>query len=348
MNETPLLQIEELHTHFQTYRGTLRAVDGISLTVDRGETLALVGESGCGKSVSALSVMRLIRPPGEIVSGRIFFDGEDLLDKPERGMRDVRGRRMAMVFQDPLSTLNPTFTVESQIRETLEIHGIARGKQARPRSLELLEAMGIPAPLERLRSYPHELSGGLRQRVMIAIAVSCEPHLLIADEPTTALDVTLQAQIMDLLKRVQKERGLATILITHDLGIVSQFAERAAVMYAGQLVEQARVASLLSNPLHPYTRGLLQCVPRLGRPDLPITPIEGTVPDLVAPPPGCRFAPRCPEVMERCPHAVPSMYEPEAGRLVRCYLYDEPPRAKSVGSEDSTEPSGGGDVQKQP
>ncbi|MBN1459610.1 MAG: ABC transporter ATP-binding protein, partial [Armatimonadetes bacterium] len=284
----------------------------------------------------------------EIVSGRLFFDGEDLLDKPERAMRDIRGGRIAMVFQDPLSTLNPTFTVESQIRETLEIHGIARGKQARARSLELLEAMGIPAPVERLRNYPHELSGGLRQRVMIAIAVSCEPDLLIADEPTTALDVTLQAQIMDLLKRVKEERGLATILITHDLGIVSQFAESAAVMYAGQIVEQATVASLLADPLHPYTKGLLRCVPRLGRPDLPITPIEGTVPDLVAPPPGCRFAPRCPEVMERCSQAVPPMYEPEAGRRVRCYLYDEKPRARSAGREDSTEASQGGSVQRSP
>jgi oligopeptide/dipeptide ABC transporter ATP-binding protein len=323
MNERPILRIEELHTLFRTYRGTLRAVDGVSLTVGRGETLALVGESGCGKSVTGLSVMRLIRPPGEIVAGRILFDGENLLEKSERALRDIRGGRIAMVFQDPLSALNPTFTVGNQIRETLAIHGVARGRKARARSLELLEAMGIPASVERLRSYPHELSGGLRQRVMLAIAVSCEPDLLIADEPTTALDVTLQAQIMDLLAQVKQERGLATILITHDLGIVSQFAERAAVMYAGQIVEQAPVASLMAEPLHPYTRGLLRCVPRLGRPGMPITPIEGSVPDLVSPPPGCRFAPRCPDVMDHCSDAVPPMYQPEPSRRVRCYLYGE-------------------------
>jgi oligopeptide/dipeptide ABC transporter ATP-binding protein len=337
MNERPLLQIEELHTLFRTYRGTLRAVDGVSLTVGRGETLALVGESGCGKSVTGLSVMRLIRPPGEIVAGRILFDGENLLEKSERALRDIRGGRIAMVFQDPLSTLNPTFTVGNQILETLAIHGVARGRKARTRSLELLEAMGIPAPVERLRSYPHELSGGLRQRVMIAIAVSCEPDLLIADEPTTALDVTLQAQIMDLLAQVKQERGLATILITHDLGIVSQFAERAAVMYAGQIVEQAPVASLMAEPLHPYTRGLLRCVPRLGRPGMPITPIEGSVPDLFSPPPGCRFAPRCPDVMDHCSDAVPPMYQPEPSRRLRCYLYGERTASASASTGEGTE-----------
>jgi oligopeptide/dipeptide ABC transporter ATP-binding protein len=337
MNERPILRIEELHTLFRTYRGTLRAVDGVSLTVGRGETLALVGESGCGKSVTGLSVMRLIRPPGEIVAGRILFDGENLLEKSERALRDIRGGRIAMVFQDPLSALNPTFTVGNQIRETLAIHGVARGRKARARSLELLEAMGIPASVERLRSYPHELSGGLRQRVMLAIAVSCEPDLLIADEPTTALDVTLQAQIMALLAQVKQERGLATILITHDLGIVSQFAERAAVMYAGQIVEQAPVASLMAEPLHPYTRGLLRCVPRLGRPGMPITPIEGSVPDLVSPPPGCRFAPRCPDVMDHCSDAVPPMYQPEPSRRVRCYLYGERTAPASASTGEGTE-----------
>jgi oligopeptide/dipeptide ABC transporter ATP-binding protein len=225
------------------------------------------------------------------------------------------------VFQDPLSTLNPTFTVESQITETLRVHRVAAGAQARDRAVELLDAMGIPAPRERLRSYPHELSGGMRQRVMIAIAVSCQPELLIADEPTTALDVTLQAQIMDLLATIKQERGLATVLITHDLGIVAQFAERAAVMYAGQIVEECPVSRLMEEPLHPYTSGLLRCVPRLGRPDVPITPIDGTVPDLVSLPSGCRFAPRCPEVMERCRQAMPPPYQVDVQRLVRCYLY---------------------------
>jgi len=322
MTSTPLLQVQDIHTQFTTYRGILCAVDGVSLTIGRGETLALVGESGCGKSVTALSIMRLIQPPGRIARGRIYFDGEDMLAKSPREMRSIRGSRIAMVFQDPLSTLNPTFTVENQIAESLKIHGLARGRKARERAVELLDSMGLPAPRERLRNYPHELSGGMRQRVMIAIAVSCEPDILIADEPTTALDVTLQAQIMDLLKRVKEKRGLATILITHDLGIVAQFAERAAVMYAGQIVEQAAVSDLMEEPLHPYTRGLLRCVPRLGRPDVPVTPIEGSVPDLISLPPGCRFAPRCPAVMERCSTAVPPMYELGEGRFVRCYLHD--------------------------
>ena len=236
-------------------------------------------------------------------------------------MRDIRGSRIGMVFQDPLSTLNPTFSVRTQLTETLKIHRVARGWEARERAVALLEAMGIPAPRERLRSYPHELSGGMRQRVMIAIAVSCEPDLLIADEPTTALDVTLQAQIMDLLAEVKRERGLAVLLITHDLGLVSQFAERAAVMYAGAIVERGTVAEILEDPLHPYTQGLLRCVPRLGKPDIPIRPIEGVVPDLVNLPAGCRFAPRCPEVLERCRHAVPPVYRQGPERLVRCYLY---------------------------
>jgi oligopeptide/dipeptide ABC transporter ATP-binding protein len=332
MTERPLLELDDLHTHFSTYRGTLRAVDGVSLSVKRGETLALVGESGCGKSVTALSVMRLIRRPGRIVSGRIVFDGQDLLSMKKSEMVEIRGSRIAMVFQDPLSTLNPTFSVGNQIVETLRVHRIARGRQARERAVELLETMGIPAAADRLRSYPHELSGGMRQRVMIAIAVSCHPDLLIADEPTTALDVTLQAQIMDLLARVKQERGLAVLLITHDLGIVSQFAQRAAVMYAGQIVEQASVSELMEEPLHPYTQGLLRCVPRLGRPDIPMRPIEGTVPDLVALPPGCRFAPRCPEAMERCSEADPPTYEPRASRRVRCYLYERSEQAPQAGA----------------
>ena len=316
-----LLEVRDLHTRFVTYRGLLRAVDGISLTVERGETLALVGESGCGKSVAALSIMRLVRRPGRIVRGQVLFGGEDLLRKRKGEMRRVRGRRIGMVFQDPLSTLNPTFSVETQIVESLRIHGVTRGRETRELGIQLLEAMGIPAARDWLRSYPHELSGGMRQRVMIAIAVSCKPELLIADEPTTALDVTLQAQIMDLLARIKEESGLAIVLITHDLGIVSQFSDRAAVMYAGQIVEQAPVAELLGEPLHPYTRGLLQCVPRLGRPDVPITPIEGSVPDMVNLPTGCRFAPRCPEVLDRCSEAMPPESPVRFGRLVRCWLY---------------------------
>jgi oligopeptide/dipeptide ABC transporter ATP-binding protein len=316
-----LLEVADLHTQFTTYRGLLPAVDGVSLSVRRGETLAIVGESGCGKSVTALSVMRLVRRPGRIVAGRVVFDGRDLLKASESGMREIRGGRIAMVFQDPLSALNPTFSVENQIAESLEVHGVTRGRETRRRCLELLEAMGIPAAAQRLRSYPHELSGGMRQRVMIAIAVACEPELLIADEPTTALDVTLQAQIMDLLARLKQERELAIVLITHDLGIVSQFSDRGAVMYAGKIVEHASVSELLREPLHPYTQGLVRCIPRLGRPDVPITPIEGAVPDMVALPTGCRFAPRCPYVMDRCWDAVPPLFLQGADRAVRCLLY---------------------------
>jgi len=318
----PLLEVRELRTEFPTHRGPIRAVDGVSLRVARGETLALVGESGCGKSVTALSIMRLVRRPGRVVGGEIVFDGEELRRKPRARMQEIRGGRIAMVFQDPLSTLNPAFPVGNQIGETLRVHGVARGKEAQERSIALLEAMGIAGARERLRSYPHELSGGMRQRVMIAIAVSCEPELLIADEPTTALDVTLQAQIMDLLGRVKEERGLAIMLITHDFGIVSQFSDRAAVMYAGQIVEQGPVQELLEEPLHPYAQGLLRCVPRLGRPEVRISPIEGSVPDLAALPPGCRFAPRCPEAMDRCGREMPGEYEPAPGRVVRCYLHE--------------------------
>jgi len=318
----PLLEVRELHTYFSTYRGPLRAVDGVSFAVARGETVALVGESGCGKSVTALSIMRLVRRPGRIARGEVLFDGEDLLRKPEADMRRLRGGRMAMVFQDPLSTLNPTFQVGSQIAESLRVHGVAAGARAWQLSAELLEAMGIPAARQRLRNYPHELSGGMRQRVMMAIAVSCEPELLIADEPTTALDVTLQAQIMDQLARIKEQRRLAVLLITHDLGLVSEFAQRAVVMYAGQVVEQARCGDLLAGPLHPYTQGLLRCVPRLDRPGVEIAPIEGMVPDLVALPTGCRFAPRCRQVMDRCRVEMPASRPGGDGRMVRCHLYD--------------------------
>jgi peptide/nickel transport system ATP-binding protein len=333
MAET-VLEVRDLETRFATYRGLLRAVDGVSLSVGRGETLALVGESGCGKSVTALSIMRLVRRPGRIARGQVLFDGDDLLRKSGAAMRQIRGGRIGMVFQDPLSTLNPTFSVETQIVESLKIHRVARGRAARERSIELLERMGIPAARERLGAYPHELSGGMRQRVMIAIAVSCQPELLIADEPTTALDVTLQAQIMDLLAEIKEERGLAIILITHDLGIVSQFSDRAAIMYAGQIVEHGSVAELLESPLHPYTQGLLRCVPRLGRPEVALAPIEGSVPDMIALPPGCRFADRCPKVEDRCRSAMPPPHDVGPGRMVRCHLYE------GVGGSASREEGG--------
>jgi oligopeptide transport system ATP-binding protein len=331
MTET-VLDVRDLETRFATYRGLLRAVDGVSLSVRRGETLALVGESGCGKSVTALSIMRLVRHPGRIVRGQVLFDGDDLLQQSRAAMRQVRGGRIGMVFQDPLSTLNPTLSVETQIVESLKIHRVARGRAARERSIELLATMGIPAPRERLSAYPHELSGGMRQRVMIAIAVSCQPELLIADEPTTALDVTLQAQVMDLLAEIKEERGLAILLITHDLGIVSQFSDRAAIMYAGQIVEHGSVVELMEDPLHPYTQGLLRCVPRLGRPDMALTPIEGSVPDMIALPPGCRFADRCPKVEDRCRNTMPPLHDAGPGRMVRCVLYEG--RAGSLAGEE--------------
>ena len=315
-----LLKVLDLQTHLLTDRGVRRPVDGVSLTVRRGETVALVGESGCGKSMTALSLVRLVPRPGRIVSGQVLFDGEDLLRKPEAEMRRIRGRRIGMVFQDPLSTLNPTLRVGHQIEESLRVHGIARGPAARQRSRDLLEAMGIPSARDRLRCYPHEMSGGMLQRVMIAIAVSCDPDLLIADEPTTALDVTLQVQIMDLLTRLKRERELAILLITHDLGLVSQFSDRVAVMYAGQIVEQGPTADLLQNPRHPYTQGLLRCVPRLGRPDLEILPIEGSVPDTAFPPPGCRFAPRCPEAWDRCETEIPAPRPVGENHTARCHL----------------------------
>ncbi len=318
----PLLEVRNLRTRFDTYRGPLVAVDGVSFSVAQGEALALVGESGCGKSVTALSLMRLVRRPGRIVGGEVLLEGENLLGKSPAEMRRIRGRRMAMVFQDPLSTLNPAFRIERQIAEALRVHGVARGSAARERCVQLLEAMGIPAPRERLRAYPHELSGGMRQRVMIAIAMSCSPELLIADEPTTALDVTIQAQIMDLLTSLKRDEGLSVMLITHDLGLVSQFCDRVAVMYAAQIVEETSVARLLARPLHPYTQGLLRCIPRLGRPDLPIVPIPGSVPDLLAPPAGCRFAPRCPQASARCAEsAPPACYLEDGAHMVRCHLY---------------------------
>jgi len=323
MTNSPVLEVEGLQTRFSTHRGPLVAADSVSFELRQGETLALVGESGCGKSVTATSIMRLIRPPGRIAAGRVLFGGDDLLQLPERRMRHLRGQRIAMVFQDPLSTLNPAFTIGSQIIESLRTHRVAKGRVARERAADLLAAMGIPTPRERLHSYPHELSGGMRQRVTIAVAVSCSPEIIIADEPTTALDVTLQVQIMDLLASLRAERGLSMILITHDLGVVSHFCDRAAVMYAGRIVESAPVADLLARPLHPYTEGLLQCVPRLGRPDLPVTPIEGAVPDLVSPPPACRFAPRCPYVMPRCEQREPPDYRLAGGRLARCYLREQ-------------------------
>ncbi len=297
-----LLQVKNLQTKFYTQDGVVNAVNGVSLELGEGETLGIVGESGSGKSVTMLSVMRLIpQPPGKIVSGEVIFDGRDLLKLDEEEMRQVRGNRIAMVFQDPMTSLNPVLTINTQISEALQLHMQMDKEAARKRTIELLQMVGIPSAASRIDDYPHQFSGGMRQRVMIAMGLSCNPQLLIADEPTTALDVTIQAQIIDLVKRLKREIGMAIIWITHDLGVVAGLAERVVVMYAGYIVEEAPVKEMYINPRHPYTLGLLKSIPRLDEMrKTTLTPIEGLPPDLITLPKGCPFAPRCPYVIEKC------------------------------------------------
>lgn len=297
-----LLQVKNLQTKFYTQDGVVNAVNGVSFELAEGETLGIVGESGSGKSVTVLSVMRLIpQPPGKIVSGEVIFDGRDLLKLDEEEMRQVRGNRIAMVFQDPMTSLNPVLTINTQISEALQLHLQMDKDAARKRTIELLQMVGIPSAASRIDDYPHQFSGGMRQRVMIAMALSCNPQLLIADEPTTALDVTIQAQIIDLVKRLKREIGMAIIWITHDLGVVAGLADRVLVMYAGYIVEEAPVKEIYANPRHPYTLGLLKSIPRLDEArKTKLTPIDGLPPDLIALPKGCPFAPRCPYVIEKC------------------------------------------------
>jgi peptide/nickel transport system ATP-binding protein len=327
----PLLEVEQLTTVFDTERGPLRAVDDVSFSVEAGSTLALVGESGCGKSVTALSIMRLVAsPPGRVVSGSIVFEGTNLLTLAEDRIRELRGHRISMIFQEPMTSLNPVFTVGSQIAEAVRIHAGATRQAAREQALEMLRLVGIPSPSEHMAAYPHQLSGGMRQRVMIAMALSCKPSLLIADEPTTALDVTIQAQILDLLRHLQRTLGMSVLFITHDLGIVSEFAREMVVMYAGRVVETGPVAELLSDPCHPYTRGLMASLPpapdsrRDGSPRR-LSTIEGVVPDLVQSVPGCRFADRCvlfqqqPPGHERCTAREPDLVPVSAVRRARCH-----------------------------
>ncbi len=316
----PLLEVSDLRTVFETDEGTVRAVDGVSFAVAPGETLALVGESGSGKSVTALSILRLVpEPPGRVVAGRVLFRGRDLLGLPPREMRRVRGREISMVFQEPMTSLNPVFTCGEQIVEVLVLHERLGRRAARARALELLRLVGIPAPEQRLDEYPHQLSGGMRQRVMIAMALACRPALLIADEPTTALDVTIQAQILELLGRLRAELGMALLLITHDLGVVAEVADRVAVMYAGQVVEQAPVEGVFHATRHPYTAGLLASLPRLGERAAALRPIPGQVPDAARFPAGCRFHPRCPVAVERCRAAEPPLEPAGPGHLSRCW-----------------------------
>jgi peptide/nickel transport system ATP-binding protein len=325
--ERPLLEVKGLRTSFYTSDGIVRAVDGIDFHVDRSEIMGLVGESGCGKSVTSLSIMGLVGRPGRIEGGEIQFDGRDLLKLKPDEMRKLRGDRISMIFQQPQSSLNPVWDVGRQIAEVLELHRNMKHGPARARALELLRMVGIPDPERRLKSYPHEMSGGMAQRVMIAMALACEPELLIADEPTTALDVTIQAQILDLIRNLREQTGTAVILITHDLGVVAEMADRVAVMYAGEIVEQADVTTLFRHPRHPYTRGLIGSIPVIGDVREELSVIPGNVPSLIDLPKGCRFAPRCaPRVAEDNALAIevhPGLYPLVPGHDVRCFLYHD-------------------------
>src|SRR3989441_1615061 len=329
-----LLEVKNLKTYFPTRAGLVRAVDEVSFYIDRGELLGLVGESGCGKSMTALSIMRLIAPPGKIVAGEILFDGQGLLQLSNREMRDVRGNDIAMIFQDPMTSLNPVFTVGEQIAEALRLHrGLSR-KDARKAAVEAMQEVAIPDPEMRADDYPHQLSGGMRQRVMIAMALACDPKLLIADEPTTALDVTIQAQILELLNGLRKTRELAVLLITHDLGVVAEVADRVAVMYTGKIVEESPVDELFARPKHPYTEGLLRSVPKLTAEDVikkeRLETIEGVVPSPTELPPGCHFAPRCSYRLPRCTEEEIPLYCLEDGVQVRCVLFDPAAAAASL------------------
>ena len=326
-----LLEIENLHTFFYGESGVARAVDGVSFSVGAGETIGLVGESGCGKSVTALSVLRLVRPPGRIEPGsRILFEGRDLVTLDERQLRAVRGARIAMIFQEPMTALNPVFTVGEQIAEVVRIHSKTTRRDAWQRAVEMLQIVGIPAPAERAREYPHQLSGGMRQRVVIAMALVMNPALVIADEPTTALDVTIQAQILELLQQLQRRFGMSILLITHDLGVVAETVSRVLVMYGGEIVEEAPVKTLFAEAHHPYTEGLLAAMPRLGESRDRLRTIPGTVPPPTRWPDGCRFHDRCPYAWERCTREHPPLYQIGGGHVSRCHLAEEPERRADV------------------
>ncbi|MCX8117615.1 MAG: ABC transporter ATP-binding protein [Desulfobacterota bacterium] len=317
-----LLQVKDLKTYFYTDAGVVKAVDGVSYELEEGETLGLVGESGCGKSVSALSILRLIAyPPGRIIGGEILFEGRDLLKIREDEIRQIRGNQIAMVFQEPMTSLNPVLTIGLQIGEALELHRKMKKREAREESLRLLRMVGIPDPERRIDDYPHQLSGGMRQRVMIAIALSCNPKLLIADEPTTAVDVTIQAQLLEVIKELTSRLGTAVILITHNLGVVARYVNRMAVMYAGRIVEQGRARDVYAHPRHPYTLGLLASVPRLDQPRKKrLVPIMGQPPNLISLPPGCSFGPRCSFRVERCLRERPELRPVGDGHFAACWV----------------------------
>lgn len=321
----PLLEIKDLRTVFDTTRGKIRAVDGVSLTVNTGETLGIVGESGCGKTMLSLSIMRLVPANGKIINGEILFSGNDLLKLQEDEMRARRGSDISMIFQEPMTSLNPVFRVGEQIAEAIRLHQNLPKKKAMDLSIELLRDVGIPEPQKRVRDYPHNLSGGMRQRVMIAMAMSCHPRLLLADEPTTALDVTIQAQILELIADLKQKNNMAVVLITHDLGVIAQAAEQVAVMYAGQIVEYAKVETLFSKPMHPYTHGLLESMPARcfdsSDKTKHLKTIPGSVPDLYDVPPGCRFYDRCSFAIKECNEIEQALLEMEAGHFVACRKY---------------------------
>ncbi len=320
VNHEPVLTIEDLRTHFFTDSGVVRAVDGVSLTLFAGETLGIVGESGCGKSATCLSILNLIPEPGRIVGGRVQFDGRNLLELPPRDLRDVRGRRIGMVFQDPMSSLNPFLTIGEQLMEPLLVHERIGRAEARRRAVRMLEDVGIPDAPSRMKDYPHRFSGGMRQRVMIAMSLIGNPQVVLADEPTTALDATIQAQVLDLFRRIREERGAAILMVTHNLGVVAGIADRVAVMYAGRIVEIASTDDLFSRPRHPYTVALLKSVPRLDEPDREVAPIAGTPPDLAALPPGCAFYDRCSFREPRCRENAPPLEAVGEAHMARCWV----------------------------
>ncbi len=323
-----LIRVNDLHTYFYTDEGVVKAVDGVDFLVRRGETLGLVGESGCGKSVTALSIMRLIQqPPGRIEKGQILFENQDLLRMSEEHMRQIRGNHISMIFQEPMTSLNPVFRVGDQIAEAIQLHqGLSRGS-AMERAVEMLQKVGIPDPKTRVKEYPHQMSGGMRQRVMIAMALSCNPKMMIADEPTTALDVTIQAQILELMNKLKEDFGASILLITHDLGVIADMAQSVAVMYTGKIVEYADVVELFTRPKHPYTIALMESIPNMDEPvpeDRMLQTIPGIVPSLLDLPTGCSFRERCSQGLDLCGRKNPSLIEVEPGHLVRCWHYGQP------------------------
>lgn len=320
-----LLEVKNLKTQFFTDDGIVKAVDDISFVIGKEETFGLVGESGCGKSVTALSIIKLISwPPGKIVGGQVLLEGEDLLKKTEEQMQKIRGCKISMIFQEPMTSLDPVFTVGNEIMEVIELHQGLGKEEARKKALDMLHVVGIPDPERRMKEYPHQLSGGMRQRVMIAMALSCNPKLLIADEPTTALDVTIQAQILRLMDKLKQDFSASVLLITHDLGVIAQQCDNVAVMYAGEIVEYGSVEAIFGNPLHPYTIGLYQAIPRLDSDRERLRIIEGNVPNLIQIPPGCRFHPRCSHASERCAREMPQLVERENNHYTRCFLEEIP------------------------